>query len=131
MARHWEMIGRYDAESTTYTALAGTNGASPYTPGFSGKLIGLRVIAAGGAAATLINGLQFKLTSITFKPNAIEVGGFGCGLMTAPAHVPAPTDWQIDQEVQAGKKIELEGRNVTADTPVTVDVQIWGLFEVS
>jgi hypothetical protein len=121
-------MARYDAESTTYTAAAGTNGASPYTPDFNGRLVGLRGIAGGGAATTLINHVQFKLTSTKFSPNVIEAAAQGGGLMTAPAVIPPALDFPVDQEVQAGVPITIEGRNMTADTPVSVDVQLYGCF---
>ena len=127
--RFWRLIGRYDAESTTYSEVAGTGGASPYAPDFTGKLVGLRGIAGGGAATTLINHVQVRLTCATFKPNAIECAAQGGGLMTAPAIIPPALDWQVDQPVQAGVPITVEARNMTADTPVSVDVQLYGCFE--
>lgn len=129
--RLWRLIGRYDAETTTYSALAGSGGASPYTPEFNGRLVGLRGICGGGAAATLINFVQFKLSCTTFKPNVIEAGVLGGGLETVPTIKPAPIDWPVDQPVQAGVPITIEGRNVDADTPVSVDVTLWGCFDVS
>jgi len=81
------------------------------------------------AATSLINGVQLRLSCTKFAPNAIECGVVGSGLQTAPAVEPLPQDWQVDQPVQAGVPITIEGRNVTADTPVTVSVLLWGLFE--
>lgn len=129
--RFWRQIARYDAETTTYTACAGTNGASPYTPDFSGTLLGLRGIPGGGAATSLVNMVQFRLTCTTFKPNAIEAAVLGNGIQTAPAFKPAPLDFEVNQPVQAGVPIEVMARNQDADTPVTVDVALWGLFEIS
>jgi hypothetical protein len=51
--------------------------------------------------------------------------------MTAPAIIPAALDWAIDQPVAAGVPITIEGRNMTADTPVSVDVQLYGCFEAN
>jgi len=126
----WRMITQYDAETTAYTACAGTP-ASPYTPDFNGVLVGLRTIVNRSAATSLINHVQFKLTCNTFKPNSIEIGAQGSGLQTAPAEQPPPMEWPIEQPVQAGVPITIEGRCVTADTPVTVSVLVYGLFIVA
>jgi hypothetical protein len=75
--------------------------------------------------------IQFKLSCTSFRPNVIEAGAMGGGLQTAPALKPAPIDWQVDQPVVAGVKITVEGRHLDADTPVTCDAQIFGLFEVT
>ena len=128
MGKYWKVLGVYDSETTAYTALAFTGFASPYTPTETAKLVGLRAIVAAGAATTLIEGFQFKLTSSTFKPNSIEIGGAGSGLHTAPAFAPAAIDFAVDQPVQAGVPITIEGRNVTAETPVTVEIIIMGCF---
>lgn len=129
MVKYWECLGEYDAEGTTYTALAGGAGSSPYTPKENARLIGLRVIVGSDAATSLTEIVQFKLTCTTFKPNAIECGGNGSGLRTAPAFQLMPIDWEVDQEVRAGVPITIEARDVTADTPVTNSVTLWGLFE--
>lgn len=123
------MVGNYDAETTTYSACAGAAQTSPYTPDEDGRLLALRGIAGYGAAASLINHVQFRLTCTTFKPNTIHAAVQGCGLYTAPALTPAPIDFPVDQPVKAGVPITVEARNVTADTPVTVNVQLYGLFE--
>lgn len=125
---YWRLLGQYDAETTTYSACAGTP-ASPYTPDKSGRLKALRTIVNRSAAASLINHVQFKLTCTTFIPNSIECGAQGSGLQTAPALQSEALDWAINQPVQAGVPITIEGRNVTADTPVTVSVLLYGYFE--
>jgi len=130
MATCWRMLARYDAETTTYSACAGAGGTSPYTPEFDGKLVGLRGIAGGGAATALVNMVQFKLSCVTFKPNVIEAAVLGNGIQTAPAFKPAPLDFPVEQDVKAGVPITIEGRNIDADTPVTVDVQLWGCFQL-
>lgn len=128
----WRALGQYDGEATTYAALAVTGFASPYTPDFSGRLKGLRVMINRSASTSLINHVEFRLSCTTFTPNIIEVGGQGSGLQTAPslqAGVNAQSDWEVDQAVQAGVPITIEARNVTADTPVTVSAMLYGLFE--
>ncbi len=127
----WRLMARYDAESTTYTACAGTGGTSPYTPDFSGKLVGLRGVCGGGAATALINHVQFKLNCTTFKPNVMEAAVQGNGIMTAPALTPPVLDFPVDQTITAGIPVTIEARNMTADTPVGVDVQLYGCFEIS
>lgn len=129
MPRFWRLMGEYDAESTTYSALAGTP-ASPFTPDFNGRLLGLRTIPSGAAATSLMRHQQFRLTSNNFRPNTIEVGVQGSGLETAPLVPNNPIDWQVDQPVVAGVPIAIEGRNISAATPVTVESFIYGLFEV-
>ena len=129
-ARTWRIMGEYNAETTTYSALAGGAGTSPYTPDFNGRLRGLRVCVNRSAASSLINHVGFKLTSTTFNPNTIEVGGQGSGLQTVPAIQPADREWAMDQAVRAGVPITMEARNITADTPVTVSVLLYGLFDV-
>lgn len=131
MGRYWRMLGQYDAETTTYGSFAGTP-ASPYTPDEDSRLLALRTVVNRSAATSLINHVQIRLTCNTFKPNSIEIGAQGSGLQTAPAlqsGETATTDWQVDQMVKAGVPITLEGRNVTADTPVTVSVLVYGLFQ--
>lgn len=128
MVKYWKLLGHYNAETTTFTALAGGYGASPYTPDKSGKLVGLRAIVSSDAATTLTNHVQFRLSCTTFNPNAIECGGEGTGLQTAPVGNRIAIDWAVDQQVQAGVPITIEGRNVTADTPVTVNALLYGCF---
>lgn len=129
MGKYWRLLGQYDAETTTYSALAAAGMTSPYTPDEDAKLIGLRAVANRSAATSLINHVQFRLTCTTFKPNAIECGVQGGGLQTAPALQPEAVDWSVDQPVKSGVPVTIEGRNVTADTPVTVSVMLYGCFQ--
>ena len=131
MSQYWDLLGEYDAESETYTAFAGAHGASPYTPLTKGKLKGLRAIPNREAATSLINGIALKLTCALWKPNQMVVGCVGSGLQTAPALQAPIADFQCDQEVDAGVPITLEGKNCTSDTPITVSVLLWGLFEAN
>jgi len=129
MPKTWRCLGQYDAETTSYTAFGVSGFSSPYTPDFSGRLTGIRVIVNRSAATTLVNHVEVKLTSTTFTPNVIEVAGQGSGLQTAPASQAEKIDWDVDQPVAAGVPITLEGRCVTADTPVSVSVMVYGRFE--
>lgn len=129
MAGYWRLMGRYDAETTTYSACAGTGATSPYTPDVGGTLRMLRTEVGGGAATSLANHIQFKLTCATFRPNSIECYAQGAGLQTAPYLQPKERDFVVNQPVQAGVPITIEGRNLNAETPVTVDAMIYGYFE--
>jgi len=128
MGKYWRLMGEYDSETSAYTACVGANAPSPFTPSETAKLIGLKVVICGTAATSLAEGLQFKLTSNTFKPNSIECGVNGNGLRTVPAAYQQPIDWPVEQAIQAGVPVTIEGRN-TVGTPVTVNVQIWGYFQ--
>ena len=127
MGKYWKLVAEYDAETSSYTAVVGANAPSPFTPTENAKLIGLRAIVSAVAATTLTEAVQFKLTSSTFKPNAIEVGAQGIGLATAPRNACFEMDWAVDQPVQAGVPVTIEGR-CTSGTDVTNNVQLWGCF---
>jgi len=132
--RTWRLIAEYDAETTTLSAAAGgTSGkSSPFNPDFSGRLVALRTIIGGGAATSLVQHILWRLTCTTFRPNVIEVGGQGHGLQTAPSPYDPPIDWPVDQPIQSGVGITIEGQNLAgAETPVTVEAFLYGLFETS
>lgn len=128
MGKYWKLLAEYDAETTTYSAAAGANAPSPYTPTENATLIGLRVVVSSTAATSLTEHVQFKLTCSTFKPNSIEVGAQGTGLRTAPAVQPQPYDWGVTQPVTAGVPIVIEAR-CTSGTDVTNQVYLWGEFQ--
>lgn len=129
MARLWRLLGHYNAETSTYSACAGTAQTSPYTPDFSGTLIGLKVQPSLAAATSLSGHIQFRLQSTTFKPNQIECYGQGHGLETAPASQSNPSEFSVVQSVSAGVPIHVEGR-CTDSVPVTVECYVYGCFEV-
>lgn len=130
MAKFTRLIGHYNGEATTYEALAGTFQASPYTPDIDGKLTGIRVMIGGEAATSLVEGIQFRLTSTTFTPNTIHVCGMGNGLRTVPTSgiQGSPVDYPCDQPVKSGVPITIEGRHNVA-TAVTAQAFIIGIFE--
>jgi hypothetical protein len=130
--RVWRLMAYYDAEGTTYSAAAGLSGsgASPYTPDFSGRLTGLRVLNGISAATSLGTNQVFRLTCSSWTPNTIEIATTGNGLATAPAQPRPVVDYDIDEPVVAGVPIAIEGKNMTAGSPVTVETMILGLFEV-
>lgn len=128
MGKYWKVIGHYTGEATTFEALAGTFQSSPYMPDENARLLGIRLLTAPEAATSLVEGFQLRLTSTTFKPNTIHVAGIGNGLATVPA-IPAPVvDYQVDQPVNSGVPITLEGRHAVA-TAVTANIIVMGLFE--
>lgn len=129
--RVWRLLAEYDAETTTFSAAAGSAQSSPYTPDFSGRLVALRSIIGGGAATSLVQHIIFRLTCTKFTPNVLEVAAQGHGLQTATGTPGETLDWPVDQQVQSGVPITIEGRNEAgAETPVTVEAFLYGLFEV-
>lgn len=128
MGKFWRVIGHYNGESQTFEALAGTFQASPYTPDSPGRLVGIRVLPSAEAATSLIEGVQFRLTCTLWNPNTIHVACVGNGLRTVPATPQQPIDFEVDQPVQPGVGITLEGRHNVA-TAVTCNIIILGLFE--
>lgn len=127
MGEYWRLIGHYNGEAQTYEALAGTFQSSPYTPDENARLIGLRIIVGGEAATSLVEQFQLRLTCTTFKPNTIHVGGSGVGLRTVPAMSMPVYDYPVDQPVQSGVPITIEGRHAVA-TAVTANIQLYGKF---
>lgn len=128
MKKVWKCLADYNAETTTYSAAAGTI-ASPFTPDFNGKLLALRTISNRDAATTLANHIEWRLTCTLFTTE-VNVGSQNSGLQTAPALQAPPMDWPVDLPIKAGVGITIEARNITADTPVTVREILYGLFEV-
>ena len=129
MGEYWRLLGEYDAESTTFTEIAGGAGASPYTHDENATLVGLRVIIGSDAVTSLTELVEFRLTCTKFKPNMMDgIIGNGNGLRTAPAMQLVPQDYIVNQPVEAAIKIKIEARNITADTPVTVSAVILGKF---
>jgi len=129
--RFWDTLGEYDAESTTYSALAGGAGSSPYFPQCNGKLKGLRATVGRDAASTLTNHGEFRLTCPLWNVT-VKVLFNGSGLQTAPALMAgdgSKLDWEIELPVATGSPITIEGRDLTADTTVTSSVILSGLFE--
>jgi len=128
--RTTRLIGHYDAETTTYSPCAGALQTSPYTPDFSGTLIGVRVMVWGGAATSLVQGILVRLTSTTFIPNTLHVSGQGAGIQTALYNQTQAVDWSVSQKVVSGVPLHVEALNSAgAETPVTVNVGIFGIFD--
>lgn len=130
MSKYWRLMGNYNGESQNYEALAGTLAASPFSPPVKGRLRGIRVMIGGEAASSLVEGVEIRLTCPIWSPNVIEVGGMGNGLRTVPTSgvQGSPNDFEVDQPVEPGQPITLEGRHNVA-TAVTNNTFVFGLFE--
>jgi hypothetical protein len=117
-------IATYIGAGKTFTAMTG----SPYSPKLSGRLIQLKLVVYGSSVAALIEGLVAKVESSKWGV-PIHVAAAGAGLRTAPAF-PIPVGIQnCDAPVTTGVQITAEIKNVTADTPVTVEATLIGVFE--
>jgi len=126
----WRLMGEYDAETATYSACAGTSQTSPYTPDFKGTLIGVRTQVSAEAATSLVQHVQIRMSCTTFRPNSIEFFAQGNGLQTVPATTQKLVDFTIEQPVEPGVPITVEGRCNTG-TDVTNHTYIYGLFQVA
>lgn len=129
VGRFWRLMGGYDAETNAYSACAYVQ-ASPWTPDFNGRLVGLRTQASYTAATSLVGNIQFRIGCTNFSPNSIECYAQGGGLATVPANISAPIDFAVDQPIVAGVPITVEGR-CNDMTPVTVQAYLYGLFQGS
>ena len=127
--RFWRVIGHYNAETQAYSACAGTFGASPFSPDVSGRIIGVRLLEGQEAATSLMCGVQIRLSCALWKPNTMDVALNGGGLKTVPVGFQQIVDYPVDQPVQAGVPIVIEGRNDVA-TAVTASVIVEAQFEV-
>jgi len=130
MIKYVDTMGEYDAESTAWSDLAGGGGSSPYWPKLEGRLKGLRTIVGRDAATTLTNHGEIKLSCALWSVDTIVIFN-GSGLQTAPALQPAGIDHVVDLPVKPGVPITLQGRDLTADTPVTNSVVLQGFFEAA
>jgi len=128
MPQYWRCISHYNAETQAYSACAGTFQASPFTPDVSGRLLAVRLLEGQEAATSLACDIQIRLSCAIWKPNTMDVVLNGSGLKTVPVAHQSMVDYPVNQPVQAGVPITVEGRNATA-TGVTVSVHIMGLFE--
>lgn len=130
MNKVWRVMGHYNAETQAFSALAGTFGASPFNPDFSGRLVGVRLLESQEAATSLVCGVVIRMTCAKFTPNLLEFALNGQGLKTVPVSTQQVIDYQVDQPVVAGVPITLEGKNDVA-TAVTVSVLVMGCFDVT
>ena len=128
MGQYWRLMAAYDSEAVTYGNAAQAMAPSPYVPDEDAQLIGLRTIVSRTAATSITNGVQFRLTCSTFKPNTLHAMAVGTGLQTVPA-MPAPIiDYVVNQKVIAGVPINIEARDDFA-AATTNQVYLMGLFQ--
>lgn len=128
MAKSYQYLANYDAETTAWSAAAGPGGTSPYSPPVDGRMTGIRLIFGRTAATTLMNQINIRLTCALWSPNQIVVGGCGTGLATVPAFQPPVYDFDIDQPIKAGVPVTVEGINILANA-VTADIHVFGRIE--
>jgi len=126
---YWLLVGVYDAETTTYSAFAGTNGTSPFTPTQNGTIKNIRILESSQAVTTVMTHAQFKFTCALWKPNSVEFGALGGGLHTAPRPVPVAMDYVCNLSIQAGVPVTLEGRISSAYTNVTTEWAVYAYIE--
>lgn len=108
------------------TAMTG----SPYSPPANGRLIQLKLAVYGSAATALIEGVEVTCTCPLWGV-PVTVVAAGAGIRTAPGF-PIPIGIQnCDVPVTTSTKIVCEFKNITADTPVTVECVLIGVFEGS
>ena len=125
MVVYSQEMGTYIGASKTYVAMTG----SPFAPLTNGRLVQLKLIVYGSSVAALIEGVTAKVESPSFSGVPVIVSTAGAGLRTAPAQ-PIPAGIQnCDVPVKVGVNITCEIKNVTADTPVTMEATLIGVFE--
>jgi len=129
MGKYVDILGEYDAETQAFSAFAGTGGSSPYRPKAPGRLVGIRVIVSGQAATSLTRGVMIRLSCPLWQPiNTMSFMVAGHGLETVPQQNPPVYDFDVNQPVNTGNDITLEGRAIEA-THVTNSVLVIGYFE--
>jgi hypothetical protein len=126
--KYWRCIGHYNAETQAYSACAGTFQTSPFTPDVGGTLLAVKLLEGQEAATSLTCDVQIRLSCAIWKPNTMDVTLNGGGLKTVPVAFQAEQTYVVEQPVQAGVPITVEGRNATA-TGVTVSVLVMGMFQ--
>ena len=117
-------MATYIGADKTYVAMTG----SPYSPLISGRLIQLKLLVYGSAVTALIEGVV-AIATCPLWGVPITVGTAGSGIRTATIPAVPPGIQNCDVPVQTGVDIKLEIKNVTADTPVTVEATLIGVFE--
>ncbi len=117
-------MGTSQSVTKTYVAMTG----SPYSPLTDGKLVTVKLLACGDAATSLIEGVQVKVECPLWGV-PLTVATVGAGLRTVP-QLPIPVGVQnCDLQVRTGVQITVQIKNVTADTPVTPQYVVIGVFE--
>ena len=126
----WRVLGHYNAETQAYTEVDGTFASGKYQPDFAGRLVGIRLLEGHEAATSLMCDVEIRLSCTAWKPNVMELAINGGGLKTVPVAHLSQVDYEVDQPIQSGVGITVEGRHATA-TGVTTSVLVLGCFEVN
>jgi len=124
-------MGVYSVEMGTYIGADKTlvpMTGSPFAPLANGRLVQLKLIVYGSAVTALIEGVTVVVESAGWGL-PVTVSGAGAGIRTAPAFPIEPIIQNCDMPVKTGVNITCEIKNVTADTPVTVEATLIGVFE--
>jgi len=126
---HWtvyvDRIGTSVSEATTETELTG----SPYSPLANGRLKQLILTDNCDAATGLWNAGYCRVTSVAFGGVDAYVPFSGQGIKTAPAFGGSINKVDVDLAVKTGVVIKAYLKHETADTPVTFEGQLFGVFE--
>jgi len=126
LARFCDRIGVSVSEATTETELTG----SPYSPLVNGRLVKIIATICGQAATALWNGGYIVLKSVSFGGVDCYLPFAGSGIKTAPAvNVNGIVQLDVDLQVKVGVVIRAYLKHETADTPVTFEAQLFGVFE--
>lgn len=128
---HWSIyidrIGTSLSELTTEFEMTG----SPYAPLTSGRLKKLIATINGSAATALFNAGYIKVSCTSFGGVEAFVPFSGPGIKTAPAfggsHAIVEVD--VDLAVKTGVNIRAHVKHETADTPITFEAQLFGVFQ--
>lgn len=125
MAVYIVQMGTSTSVAKTLTAMTG----SPFSPLVDGRLKQVIVAVGAGAATALIETGRIRLTSTSFGSLPLDIPFAGGGLRTAPAFPIALFVVDCDLPVKTGVTITVQVQNITADTPVTPEYQVYGVFE--
>jgi len=110
--------------ATTHTAMTG----SPYAPKVNGKLLSVRLYAAGDAVTSLLEMVEAKLSCPLWGVDLYVVVCAG-QIRTVPAFpIPAGRS-NCDLPVKVGVNIVCEYRHQTGATPVTPQIKLTGVFQ--
>ena len=126
MARFCDRIGTSVSEATTDTEMTG----SPYAPLVNGRLVKVIATIGGSAATALWNSGYIVLKSVSFGGVDCYLPFSGSGIKTAPAvNVNGIVSLDVDLQVRIGVVIKAFVKHETADTPITFEAQLFGVFE--
>ena len=118
-------MATYIGAGKTYVAMTG----SPFAPLTNGRLVQLKLILYGSAVTALIEGVTILAECPAWGGVPVTISGAGARLRTAPAFPIEVIVQNCDVPIKTGVNITLQIKNVTADTPVTVEATLIGVFE--